>query len=163
MNKLPLLLSATVAVSTVAFHQSLQMAYAEEPQKPHESYVPGLGDFMTAYVQPHHIKIWLAGHAGNWTLAEYEAKELRETFEDITVYQPEWNNFPISQLANSNLMPPLAELDQAIRAKSPGDFEKAYHRVTAACDSCHQATSNGFIAIKTPKASDFPDQEFQPR
>src|ERR1700678_879869 len=57
-----------------------------------EAYAPGLGDFMTAYVQPHHIKLWLAGNGGNWKLAAYEADELTETFEDITTYQATWKN-----------------------------------------------------------------------
>ena len=134
-----------------------------EPAKAPEPYVPGLGDFMTAAVQPHHIKVGLAGHAGNWTLAEYEAKELRETFEDIATYQGVWNDFPIAKLAEANLNPPLEALDQAIKDKSATGFKKAYDKVTAACNACHQATNNGFVVIKSPAAQDFPDQEFQPR
>jgi hypothetical protein len=134
-----------------------------EPAKPPEPYVPGLGDFMTAAVQPHHTKVGLAGHAGNWPLAEYEAKELRETFEDIATYQGVWNDFPIAKLAETNLNPPLEELDQAIRGKNAAGFKKAYDKVTAACNACHQATNNGFVVIKSPAAQFFPDQEFQPR
>jgi hypothetical protein len=137
-------------------------ALAEDAKKP-EPYVPGLGEFMTSAVQPHHIKIWLAGHAGNWPLAEYEAKELRETFEDITTYQAVWNDFPIGKLAEANVTPPLGELDQAIKDKNSANFKKAYDRVTAACNSCHQATNNAFVSIKPPSGADFPDQEFQPR
>jgi hypothetical protein len=117
---------------------------------------------MTAAVQPHHIKVGLAGHAGNWPLAEYEAKELRETFEDIATYHGVWSDFPIAKLAEANLTPPLEELDKAIKDKNAAGFKKAYDKVTAACNSCHQATNNGFVAIKTPAAQDFPDQEFQP-
>jgi hypothetical protein len=135
-------------------------APAEDAKKP-EPYVPGLGEFMTSAVQPHHIKIWMAGHAGNWPLAEYEAKELRETFEDITTYQGVWNTIPIGKLAEANLTPPLDELDTAIKDKNEGGFKKAYDKVTAACNSCHQATSNTFVVIKTPSGADFPDQDFQ--
>jgi hypothetical protein len=135
-------------------------ALAEDAKKP-EPYVPGLGEFMTSAVQPHHIKIWMAGHAGNWPLAEYEAKELRETFEDITTYQGVWNSFPIGKLAEINLTPPLDELDKAIKDKNEAGFKKAYDKVTAACNSCHQATSNAFVVIKTPSGADFPDQDFQ--
>lgn len=144
---------------------STAMARAEEPaaQKAPEPYAPGLGDFMTAYVQPHHIKVWLAGSAKNWPLAEYEAKELRETFEDVTTYQAVWNNFPIAKLVKSNLLPPLGDLDQAIKDRSPGNFRKAYDRVTAACDSCHRATGNSFLVIRTPSGQDFPDQDFRPQ
>ena len=136
---------------------------ADPPTKPPEPYVPGLGDFMTAAVQPHHIKVGLAGHAANWPLAAYEAKELRETFEDIASYQAVWNDFPIAKLIEANLEPLLNALDQAIKDQNPTSFKQAYDKVTAACNSCHQATNNGFVAIRTPMAQDFPDQEFRPR
>ncbi len=148
---------ATLWVALAGIHLP---AHAEDPPKAAAPYVPGLGDFMTSAVQPHHIKVWLAGHAGNWPLAEYEAKELRETFDDIATYQGVWNDFPIAKLAEANLVPPLGELDKAIKDKNPSGFKTAYDRVTAACDSCHQATNNGFVVIKTPSGTDFPDQEF---
>jgi hypothetical protein len=148
------------SVAVAAFSIGLSAIAAEDAKKP-EPYVPGLGEFMTSAVQPHHIKIWMAGKAGNWPLAEYEAKELRETFEDITTYQGMWNDFPIGKLAETNLTPPLDEMDKAIKDKNEGAFNKAYDKVTAACNACHQATSNAFVVIKTPAGADFPDQEFK--
>ena len=156
MNK-----SFTLAAAAIAISIALAAGAAEDAKKP-EPYVPGLGEFMTSAVQPHHIKIWLAGKAGNWPLAEYEAKELRETFEDITTYQGVWNDFPIAKLAESNLTPPLDEMDKAIKGKDQAGFKKAYDKVTAACNACHQATNNAFVVIKTPSGADFPDQEFAP-
>ena len=148
------------AAAALSFALLAGTALAEDAKKP-DPYVPGLGDFMTSAVQPHHIKIWMAGHAGNWPLAEYEAKELRETFEDITTYQSTWNNFPIGKLAETNLVPPLDEMDKAIESKNQAAFKTAYDKVTAACNSCHQATGNEFVSVKTPSGADFPDQEFQ--
>src|ERR1700733_293115 len=46
-------------------------------------YHPGLGELMTAFVQPRHIKLGLAGAARNWAYAAYELGELRETFDDV--------------------------------------------------------------------------------
>ena len=154
MGRLHLTLAVSAALLT-----SSAAAIAEDAKKP-EPYVPGLGEFMTSAVQPHHIKIWMAGHAGNWPLAEYEAKELRETFEDISTYQGTWNNFPIAKLAETNLVPPLNEMDEAIKAKNPAGFKKAYDKVSAACNACHQATGNEFVSIKSPSGADFPDQDF---
>ena len=45
--------------------------------------VPGLGEIMTLQ-QLRHIKLWFAGRAGNWPLADYEIGELNEGFEDVT-------------------------------------------------------------------------------
>jgi cytochrome c553 len=148
------------AAAVLSFALLAGAALAEDEKKP-EPYVPGLGEFMTSAVQPHHIKIWMAGRANNWPLAEYEAKELRETFEDIATYQGTWNNFPIAKLAETNLVPPLDEMDKAIKDKNHAAFKKAYDKVTAACNSCHQATGNEFVSVKTPSGADFPDQDFQ--
>jgi hypothetical protein len=139
------------------------LCLAQDSPKTPEPYIPGLGDFMTAYVQPHHIKLFLAGAAGNWPLASYEAKELGETFEDVSTYQPVWHDFPIAGLVEGNMDPALAEIEQAIAAKDAGRFKASYARLTAACNACHQATGNDFVAIKPPAASDFPDQDFKPR
>src|ERR1700733_16219163 len=44
---------------------------------------PGLGEIMTLQ-QLRHIKLWFAGRAGNWPLADYEMGELNEGFENVT-------------------------------------------------------------------------------
>src|SRR5579862_2172067 len=84
------------------------------PAKSPEPYAPGLGDFMTAYVQPHHVKLWQAGSAGNWPLAAYEANELRETFEDVKTYQGVWHDLPVGKMVETLLEPKLATVDQAV-------------------------------------------------
>jgi hypothetical protein len=38
---------------------------------------------MTAFVQPRHIKLGLAGAAQNWAYAAHELHELQETFDNI--------------------------------------------------------------------------------
>src|SRR5271156_6982260 len=43
---------------------------------------PGLGEIMTLQ-QLRHIKLWFAGRAGNWPLADYEMGELNEVFESV--------------------------------------------------------------------------------
>jgi hypothetical protein len=139
------------------------LARAEDAANKAEPYTPGLGDFMTAYVQPHHTKLFLAVQAGNWPLAEYEAKELRETFEDVATYQAIWHDFPIAKLLEANMTPALDAVDAAIAAHDAARTRAAAEKLSAACNSCHQATGNDFMVIKTPTASAFPDQEFKPR
>lgn len=80
-----------------------------------ESYLPGLGDFMTAYVQPHHIKLWFAANARNWVLAAYEADELAETFEDISTYQVSWKSVPVAQLGKAMIEPALILNENVVR------------------------------------------------
>jgi hypothetical protein len=45
----------------------------------------GLGELMTAFVQPRHIKLGLAGKEQNWPYASFELGELTEAFDDIAV------------------------------------------------------------------------------
>ncbi len=125
-----------------------------------DPYAPGLGDFMTAYVQPHHIKLWLAGSAGNWKLAAYEADELGETFEDVTTYQATWKNVPVAQLVKEIIQPALNKVDAAIAGENVAAFKTAYGVLTAACNSCHTMAQREFLEIKVPRADPFSDQNF---
>ena len=36
-----------------------------------------------ALQQLRHIKLWFAGRAGNWPLADYEIDELKDGFDDV--------------------------------------------------------------------------------
>ena len=59
---------------------------SSEPAQP---YTPGLVEFMM-HVQSHHAKLWLAGNARNWDLADYQVDELKELLEDITPGDVAW-------------------------------------------------------------------------
>lgn len=125
-----------------------------------EPYAPGLGDFMTAYVQPHHIKLWYSGSAGNWRLAAYETNELDETFEDISTYQATWKNVPVAQLVKAIIEPALKNVDAAIARKDVAAFKTAYAALTTACNSCHTTAQHDFLKIKVPTSDPFSDQDF---
>jgi len=150
----------TIAVCVCIAAQSKAAAPAQPAPAAVEAYAPGLGDFMTAYVQPHHIKLWLAGSAGNWKLAAYEADELGETFEDISSYQATWKGVPVAQLVKALIDPARQKVDTAIANKNLADFKSAYGTLTAACNSCHMAAQHDFLEIKVPTADPFPDQNF---
>jgi len=128
-------------------------------------YHPGLGELMTAYVQPRHIKLGLAGAAGNWPLAAYELGELRETFDDVGKLVPKHGSLMIAPAIASTVKLPMAALDKAIRAKEAAAFKGAYGQLTDACNACHKSAEHPMIIIKVPDApgNAFPDQEFQPK
>ena len=64
------------------------------------------------------------------------------------------------------MMTPAAdELDNAIKAKDGVKFSNAYSKLTAECNSCHEATGFGFITMRVPKlspieTSPFSDESF---
>ncbi len=52
------------------------------------------------------------------------------------------------------MMTPVAdEVENAIKAKDSVKFSKAFSKLTAACNTCHEATGFGFIKMKDPTLS----------
>jgi hypothetical protein len=127
-------------------------------------YHPGLGELMTAFVQPRHIKLGLAGAAGNWAYAAYELGELRETFDDVGKLILKHGNLDIPQAIAATVTQPMDALDAAIKAKNEAAFTKAYADLTASCNACHQSADHPMIVILVPTVSGtaFPDQDFSP-
>ena len=127
-------------------------------------YQPGLGELMTLN-QMRHAKLWLAGEARNWQLAAYELDELEEGFDDVVKLYPTHKDIelPISELVPKIMGKRLKDLRAAIEARDPQAFEAAFDEVTAACNSCHQATKFGFNVVRRPTdRSWFGNQEFTP-
>jgi len=139
------------------------IALAAEPSVAPPPYAPGLGDFMTAYVQPHHIKLWLAGDAGNWKLAAYEASELGETFEDVSTYAPTWKGVPVAHWVKALMTPTLRAVTTAIAARDSAAFKSAYASLTGACNACHVKARHEFLQIEIPGSDPYPDQNFTVR
>jgi hypothetical protein len=125
-------------------------------------YHPGLGDLMTAFVQPRHTKLGLAGSEQNWPYAAYELGELREAFDDVAKLVPKHGILAMPAAIASTVQPPIAALDAAIKAKDRAAFTKAYGDLTVACNACHQSADHPVIVIQAPTVSAFPDQDFRP-
>jgi hypothetical protein len=130
-----------------------------EPAKPYE---PGLVEFM-AHVQNHHAKLWLAGNARNWELADYQVDELKELLEDIAKRIPVYKDVPVGKMIESTTMAPIGEIEAAIKARDAKTFASAFDKLTGACNACHEAANRGFIVIQRPATSPFPNQSFAPK
>jgi len=126
---------------------------------------PGLGELMTAFVQPRHTKLGLAGAAANWELADYELDELRGTFDDIGKFILKHGQLSIPQAIAATVSQPMDAIDAAIKAKDSAGFTKAYADLTTGCNACHQSAGHPMIAIKVPDVSGtaYPDQDFSPK
>jgi hypothetical protein len=151
-------------VAGILFSAAALAVTATQAQSPAPApYAPGLGDFMTAYVQPHHTKLWFAGAAGNWDLAAYEADELDETFDDVKTYSPTWKSVPVARLVGALLAPSLKQVKAAIAVRNVAAFKTAYGNLTASCNACHTAAGHGFIRITVPTADPYADQNLTGR
>ena len=73
-------------------------------------------------VQNHHAKLWLAGNARNWELADYQADELKELLEDIAKRIPVYKEVPVGKMIEATAMPPIDEIEAAIKARDGKAF-----------------------------------------
>src|SRR5262245_36322280 len=126
-----------------------------------EAYQPGLGELMTLQ-QMRHIKLWLAGQAGNWDLAAYELDELGEGFDDVVRFHPTHKDSPVApkDAIPKMITQPLADLREAVTRKDGAAFAQAYDAFTTACNNCHQATNFGFNRVQRPESNPYPNQVF---
>jgi hypothetical protein len=148
--------AATFAARTAAQDNANPADAAPAP------FAPNMGDMMSMLIQPRHAKLALAGKAENWVLAGYVLKELQQGFGTIAKTIPRWKALPVSELIDAALKQPFATMDLAIKAGDIREFAASFERITAGCNACHSTADQSFVVIKTPDASVFPNQEFEP-
>lgn len=113
---------------------------------------PGLGEIMSLQ-QMRHIKLWFAGNAANWPLADYEIGELKEGFEDVTKLLG-------GDIVSQHVGAPISELEKSIDGKDRAAFAAAFDKLNAGCNGCHRALDHGFIVIQRPQSLPYSDQDF---
>jgi hypothetical protein len=157
----PLLIFAALVLMLFAPARAAEEHPAHAPGGK-ETYASGLGEIMSLQ-QMRHLKLWLAGAARNWPLADYELDELKEGFDDIVKFFPTKDDMPIGQMAGSTAVPTLPDVKAAIDAKDGKKFAAAFDKLTAACNTCHQSTKHEFIVIQRPTSSPYSNQSFTPK
>jgi cytochrome c556 len=135
------------------------LADDQKPANSREGYVPPLNLLMVA-TQLNHFKLWYAGAVQNWRLADYELAQIRTSIDRAR------SLYPNKAESNMTMMTPATgEVESAIKAKDSGKFSKAFSKLTAECNSCHQSTGFGFIKMRDPtlspiETSPFSDETF---
>jgi hypothetical protein len=129
---------------------------------PPAEYHPSMGDLMTLAVQPRHIKLGLAGQAGNWVYATYELSELRNAFARIARTIPQYQNADTATAISAMTQAPLGVVEAAVKAKDRAQFTQAFAQLTAVCNACHVAQNHPMVVIQVPTGRFYPDQNFQP-
>jgi len=145
------------SIAAIAMLAAFEMAGPANAQQ----HPAAFGDLMTAFVQPRHIKLGLAGSERNWSYAAYELDQLRATFADVAEIMPKYRDVSIPDMMNSTVKEPLAALDRAIQAKDGNQFSAAYRQLTESCNVCHRNYDRAAIVIQPPTGSTFPDQDFR--
>lgn len=74
-----------------------------------------------------HLKLWYAGEARNWALADSELDELEEGFADAMRFHPEHKDSPrpLTELIPEFTRGPTEALRRAVRDQSPDESIRA--------------------------------------
>ncbi len=115
---------------------------------------PKIGEIM-AQQQMRHIKLWFAGHGGNWPLADYEIDQLKDGFDDV-------NQQLGGDTVEKAVGAAIAALEKAIDAKDRSAFTSGFDRLTDGCNSCHHTLDHAFIVVQRPSSLPYSDQLFAP-
>jgi hypothetical protein len=153
MKSIIAMVAAVAVIATSA-------AYAQEAAKQDGAAgeppdFPGLGEIM-ALQQMRHIKLWFAGNAANWPLANYEMGELNEGFDDVTKLFG-------GDIVGQHVGAPMSELEKAIDNNNRVAFAAAFDKLSAGCNACHRTLDHGFIVIQRPTLPPYSNQNFVPQ
>lgn len=143
--------SMLVLAGAAAAQDSAQQPSAAPQEEP---YQPSLSDIM-AHQQERHIKLWFAGHAANWPLANYEIGELDDGFDDV-------GKMLGGDIVKQHVGAALDALQKAVDGKDSTAFAAAYDRLSAGCNACHHTLDHAFIVIARPTVLPYSDQVFSP-
>ena len=160
MKTMVLTLSAILVLSSCGQQNTandrLQHEIADLQSKLDSAYRPGLGEFMLG-IQTHHAKLWFAGQAGNWKLADFEIGEIEEAIASIKQYnsdRPEVKSIAI-------IAPAIDSVKDAIQQKNAVLFKSGFVLLTNSCNNCHRTTNHEFNVIKTPDSPPVTNQVFK--
>ena len=135
---------------------TLQQQVDSLKQELTHTYKPGLGEFMSG-IQVHHAKLWYAGEAQNWALAEFELGEITEDLEAIKEYCPDR-----PEVKSITMIDPVIErISAVIKKKDAQLFKTNFILLTNTCNNCHTATHHEFNVIKIPDTPPFSNQDFK--
>lgn len=153
---------AAVLLPVLALAQTPASPPATAKSAASKTYIPGVEQFM-GVILGQHAKLWYAGKARNWELAEFELGEIKEVMGDIQDLVPVFKSLPFAEMLDAVITKEIADLEKAIAAKDFKKFTAGYGKLTQACNSCHEGTGVGFIVIRRPTQPAFFNQDFRPR
>jgi len=145
-------LAASICIAAATANAQDKTAPAAPPPPKSGDNIAGLGEIMTLQ-QLRHIKLWFAGSAGNWALADYEIGELNEGFEDV-------DKLLGGATVETMVGAPLKALQKAVDDKNSAAFAASFDKLSAGCNACHHALDHAFIAIQRPTSLPYSDQNF---
>lgn len=114
---------------------------------------PELGQQMLE-LQIRHARLWQAGEARNWMLAQFQLAELRESLEGVVEQNGDHAALQPQRLAEvlpAMMDPALKQMQLAIDSHDGAAFDTAFDAVSASCTGCHASAEHGFLVIQRPR------------
>ncbi|MCS7073533.1 MAG: hypothetical protein NZ108_03610, partial [Bacteroidia bacterium] len=118
---------------------------------------------LMSYNQRFAEKLFFAGQANNWELADFYVEELSENAEKIISHRIIDDGVDISELTKGMLLPAIQKLQESVKAKNQSQFFRDYKSLIISCNGCHSAAKHGFIVIQEPQKPSQDNQSFQVR
>lgn len=111
-------------------------------------------------------KLYFAGEAEHWELAEWYAWKLNRAMNVVMEghvgdYR-DAEEYDVSKLTAAMLKPTLEALYPIIEARDLPRFRQQYALLVQACNACHAAAQHPQVRIILPTASSYPNQSFSP-
>lgn len=114
---------------------------------------PELGAQMLE-LQIRHARLWQAGQARNWMLAQFQLAEMREAFAGVVESNGDHASLQPGRLAEvlpEKIDPAMKQLQAAVDAGDGTRFDAAYDALSEGCNSCHVTAAHGFLVIQRPR------------
>ena len=151
IRKTVLAAGCLLTFSTVSYAASDWLKGTPEEQiKTLAEIQPGLGTVMIEYGN-RFSTMYYAAKGGNWGMADYQLKEMREIQEVGEYTRPA--RAPMLKAFESAHLDKLAD---AIKAKDGKKFDVAFKQAVEGCNGCHAANDFAFIKYQLPKSSPSP-------
>jgi hypothetical protein len=111
---------------------------------------PGVGTVMIEYAG-RFTNMYYAAKGGNWGLADYMLKEMREIQEVGETTRPA--RAALLKAFESTYLDPL---EKTIKAKNIKEFDTAFNAALKGCNSCHVSSDFAYIKYELPKTPPTP-------
>jgi hypothetical protein len=107
--------------------------------------------FISRYAQ----KLYFAGEAENWELADIYSHEIEEISADIVSRGEMHDGINISELMETMLLPQIEQLEEAIDSGDREMFMDRYSVMIQSCNSCHDASDYGAVKVTVPDVNPY--------
>jgi hypothetical protein len=118
-------------------------------------------------VGQHFAKLWFAGEAGNWPLAQFFLDETKSHLRWAVRIIPKRKDAEGREIDLGGILGGLEtstfkDLEQAVKGRDKEKFPAAYKAQLEGCMACHRASNKPFIRLRVPEKADSNILEFKP-